>query len=183
MNRAGRSPLRVLESPNLILVAATPELVDADLGGRESLAVALEAEVPESWPPELFSAPVRSLSRQLLEDPAERGWSAWYLLARGGTDAVLVGLCQFRGRPDARGSVEIAYSILRGYRNLGYATEAVGRLVRWAFGHPNVNEVTAETMPYRRQSIRIMEKNGFLPAGPGSEPGVVRYVLRKSAHR
>ena len=81
---------------------------------------------------------------------------------------MLVGLCQFRGRPDARGSVEIAYSVLSDFRNRGYATEAVARLVRWAFGHPNVNEVVAETMPYRRHSIRIMEKNGFQPAGPGS---------------
>ena len=183
MSPPDRSLLRVLESPNLVLVAATKELVDADLSGHAALAVALNAEVPESWPPELFSAPVRSLSRQLLENPAEQGWSAWYLLARGGDDAVLVGLCQFRGRPDAWGSVEIAYSILPEFRNRGFATEAVARLVRWAFGHPKVTEVTAETMPYRRHSIRIMEKNGFQPAGPGSEPGVLRYVLRKTPLR
>lgn len=179
----GRKLLRVLESPRLVLVAATIELIDADLCGREALATALQAEVPESWPPELFSATVRKLSRDLLANPAECGWSAWYLLARGGDDAVLVGLCQFRGRPDASGSVEIAYSILNEYRNRGYATEAVARLVSWAFGHPNVSDVAAETMPYRRHSIRIMEKNGFRLTGPGSEPGVVRYVLHKTSHR
>ena len=182
MSMGNRKLLRVLESPQLILVAATPELIEADLGGREALAAALQAEVPASWPPELFSATVRRLSQQQLDNPAERGWSAWYLLAPGGDDAVLVGLCQFRGRPDARGSVEIAYSVLSEFRNRGYATEAVARLVRWAFGHPNVNEVVAETMPYRRHSIRIMEKNGFQPAGPGSEPGVLRYVLRKTSN-
>ncbi len=69
------------------------------------------------------------------------------------------------------------------YRNRGYATEAVARLVNWAFGHQYVTEVAAETMPYRRQSIRIMEKNGFVFAGPGSEQGVVRYVLRKMPGR
>ena len=67
------------------------------------------------------------------------------------------------------------------YRNRGFATEAVARLVRWAFGHQAVKEVSAETMPYRRQSIRILEKLGFAFAGPGSEQGVVRYVLSRAA--
>ena len=107
----------------------------------------------------------------------------WYLLSRESGVPVLAGLCQFKGRPDASGSVEIAYSVLKHYRNPGYATEAVSRLVQWAFGHENVVEVAAETMPYRRHSSRIMEKTGFVFAGPGSEPGVVRYVLRKPHFR
>lgn len=181
--RAERPLLRVLESGQLTLVAATRELVAADLGGRIELSAALGAEVPEQWPPELFSTTVMHLVMDQLQDPAEHGWSAWYLLHRENGVSVLVGMCQFKGRPDASGSAEIAYSIVQQYRNRGYATEAVMRLVHWAFGHQNVMEVAAETMPYRKQSIRIMEKNGFVFAGPGSEQGVVRYVLRKKPGR
>ena len=94
-----------------------------------------------------------------------------------------MGICQFKGRPDASGSVEIAYSMLGPFRNRGFATEAVARLVRWAFGHQAVTEVCAETMPYRRQSIRVLEKLGFSLSGAGSEQGVVRYVLRQTAGR
>jgi RimJ/RimL family protein N-acetyltransferase len=65
----------------------------------------------------------------------------------------------------------------------GYATEAVARLVVWAFSHQNVVEVTAETLPHLRQSIRVMQKNGFAFQGPGSEHGVVRYALSKSQSR
>lgn len=183
MTRGERPLLRVLESGQLTLVAATRELVAADLGGRAELSAALGAEVPEQWPPELFSTTVMRLVMEQLRDPAEQGWSAWYVLQRESGNAILVGMCQFKGRPDASGSAEIAYSVLETYRNRGYATEAVMRLVRWAFGHQNVTEVAAETFPYRKQSIRIMEKNGFAFAGPGSEQGVVRYVLRKMPGR
>ncbi len=98
--RAERPPLRVLESGQLTLVAATRELVAADLGGRAELSAALGAEVPEQWPPELFSTTVMHLVMDQLQDPAEHGWSAWYLLRRENGVSVLVGMCQFKGRPD-----------------------------------------------------------------------------------
>ena len=75
--------------------------------------------------------------------------------------------------------MEISYSVLSQFRNQGFASEAVTRLVLWAFGHQNVKEVTAETLPHLRQSIRVMEKNGFIHTGPGSEHGVVRYAVQR----
>ena len=35
----------------------------------------------------------------------------------------------------------------------------------------------AETLPELTASIRVLEKNGFRFAGPGSEDGVIRYEL------
>ena len=61
------------------------------------------------------------------------------------------------------------------------ATEAVARLVTWAFSHSTVSEVCAETMPHLGQSIRVLQKNGFRHTGPGSERGVVRYAVRREA--
>lgn len=175
----GPEPLRVLHSGRLTLVAATSGLVDADLVGAAALAGALGANVSDEWPPELYSSAVMRLIQAQLGDPAEHGWSAWYLVSREqGVDSV-VGLCQFKGRPDRAGVVEIAYSILPAFRNRGYATEAVARLAEWAFGHSNVTAIVAETLPHGRRSIRILEKNGFVFAGPGSEQGIVRYVLSK----
>lgn len=183
MSHCPRHPLRVIESRRLTLVAATPGLVEADLGGAEALADALAAEVPENWPPELFGNHAVRLAGEQLRDPAEHGWSLWYLLSHKHDVPRVIGLCQFKGRPDLEGRVEVAYSILQQYRIQGYATEAVARLVVWAFSHQNVSEVTAETLPYLRRSIRVMEKNGFQLEGPGSEQGVVRYVLKKSIQR
>lgn len=183
MSRRPRHPLRVIESRRLTLVAATPELVIADLAGAEAFAEALGVEVPEEWPPDLYDSMAMRFSLEQLRDPSEIGWSLWYLLSKRHDPPKVIGICGFKGRPNRNGSVEIGYSVLRSFRVQGYATEAVARLVVWAFSHQNVVEVTAETLPHLRQSIRVMEKNGFTFQGPGSEHGVVRYALSKSQGR
>jgi len=167
----------------MTLVAATTELVAADLAGREAFAQAIGADVPDEWPPELYDSPSMRMALEQLRDPAEHGWSLWYLLSRKHDPPKVLGICGFKGKPDRAGSVEIGYSVLRQFRVQGYATEAVARLVMWAFSHQNVVEVSAETLPHLRQSIRVMEKNGFTFRGPGSEYGVVRYALQKTGNR
>ena len=79
--------------------------------------------------------------------------------------------------------MEISYSILEAYRNRGFASEAVSRLVAWAFSHQHVHEVSAEVLAHRRQSIGVLEKCGFRPAGAGSERGVNRYVVQRPDRR
>lgn len=182
MNRQAHPPLRVIESRRMTLVAATPALIASDLAGREAFAAAINAEVPENWPPPLYGSAVMKAAMQQLEDPAEQGWSVWYLLSRTDTPPRLLGICDFKGRPGPRGSVEISYSVLEQFRVQGYATEAVARLILWAFSHQNVVEVTAETLPHMKQSIRVMEKNGLSFAGRGAEHGIVKYALAKTGH-
>ena len=176
--------LRTLESRRLTLVAATAELVSADLDGRDVLAKNLSAHVPDSWPPTLFQRPAMSLAlQQLMDDPHLAGWSFWYLLSRSEEPVELMGLCGFKGRPDPEGSVEISYSMLSQFQTMGFATEAVERLLVWAFSHHHVREVSAETLPHLRKSIRILEKNGFSLSGAGSEQGVIRYAVKKTERR
>jgi len=163
----------------MTLVAATSDLMVADLAGRETFSEAIGAEVPENWPPELYESTAMRAALEQLQDPAEQGWSFWYLLLRKPEAQQVMGICSFKGMPDESGSVEIGYSVLSQFRVQGYATEAVARLVVWAFSHQNVTEVAAETLPHLKQSIRVMEKNGLSFAGPGSEQGVVRYVVKK----
>lgn len=178
-----RSPLRTLESRRLTLVAGSAALVEADLKSAESLAEALDAVAPGDWPPDLFEAPVmRTALHQLRAGPGQ-GWSVWYLLHPEDGGSSLVGICGFKDRPDRAGSVEISYSVLRAYRGQGFATEAVSRLLAWAFSHQDVAEVTADTLPHLRQSIRVLEKNGFSFSGPGSEYGVVRYAVSRPDRR
>jgi len=175
--------LRTVESRRMILVAATTDLVAADLEGRPALAAMLDAEVAENWPPDLYDREPMEFALRQLADPAEQGWSFWYLVSQTGERQAVLGMCGFKGRPDGRGSVEIGYSVLPQYRNQGFATEAVERLVSWAFSHQSVLEVSAETLPHLQQSIRVMKKNGFSFTGKGSEQGVVRYAVQRPDRR
>ncbi len=174
------SLLRQIQSARLNLIAADSELIEKDITGGGPLAAALGVAAPASWPPDLYGPSAKRYSLQQLDDPAEQSWSFWYLTTLD-EPGELVGICGFKGRPDASGSVEIGYSVLAGFQRRGFATEAVARLVGWAFSHHNVVEVCAETFPYLTQSIRVLEKNGFHLTGAGSEAGVVRYAVKKSS--
>ena len=167
----------------MTLVSATVALLEADLSGHAQLSDLIGAQVPHSWPPDLYERAALKFALQLLQDPAEQGWSFWYLLTQSPPEAEVFGICGFKGRPDDAGSVEIAYSVLSQFRNQGYASEAVSRLVLWAFSHQNVKQVTAETLPHLSQSIGVLAKNGFIFTGPGSEHGVVRYAVQRSDRR
>ena len=163
-----RKYLRTLDSKRMTMVAANVELVAADLQGVETLSAMLFASVPGNWPPELYDREAMKYSLRQLEDPAEQGWSSWYLITGDDEKQEVLGICGFKGRPDAAGTVEIGYSVLAQFRNRGFATEAVERLLGWAFSHQSVIEVCAETLPHLQQSIRVMKKNGFAFTGTGS---------------
>jgi len=173
-----KSFLRTIQSPRLNLIAATTELIEKNIEGHEFLAEALGVSVPESWPPDLYGPRAMQFSLSQLDEASEQGWSFWYL-ATTDEPHELAGICGFKGRPDGAGSVEIGYSILSCFQRRGFATEAVARLVGWAFSHHNVNEVCAETLPHLTQSIRVLEKNGFKLTGAGSETGVIRYAIKR----
>lgn len=174
---------RTIKSDRLRLVAANRELVEADLERAELLGERLDAAVPANWPPDLYDGDAMRYALRQLQEPAEQGWSSWYLIHTAPSGDELVGICGFKGRPDSSGSAEIGYSILTQFRNRGFASEAVDRLVRWAFSHHNVVEVSAETLPHLQPSIRVMKKNGFVHMGDGSERGVVRYAVARPDRR
>ncbi len=171
--------LRLIKSRRLNLIAATPELIEKDIKGRDFLSDALNVNVPENWPPDLYGPGAKQFALTQLDDVAEHGWSFWYLLTHD-APSELVGICGFKGRPDESGSVEIGYSILSDFQCKGFATEAVASLVLWAFSHHNVSEVCAETLPHLVQSISVLQKNGFEFTGAGSETGVIRYAIKRS---
>jgi ribosomal-protein-alanine N-acetyltransferase len=171
---------RLIQSPHLDLFAATTELIKLDIAGRRFLAEALGVSVPDSWPPDLYGPRAMQYALAQLNEVPGQGWSFWYLAGRV-DPSELVGICGFKGRPDESGSVEIGYSILASHQRRGFATEAVQRLVGWAFSHHNVSEVCAETLPHLSQSIGVLEKNGFQRTGQGSEAGVVRYAIKRSS--
>lgn len=92
-------------------------------------------------------------------------YTAWKICLLGG---VCIGDVGFKGPPQ-NGAVEIGYGIDEAYRNQGYTTEAVERLMRWAFAQKDVYFIEAETEPNNAASQRVLQKLGFTPFGQGEE--------------
>jgi RimJ/RimL family protein N-acetyltransferase len=170
----------ILSTERLELVRATPERLRADLAGPAALAVALAALVPDNWPPDLYDRGATEWALRYAEEhPVQLQWGMYYVIdptASGGPAAA--GIVGFKGPPND-GVVELGYSILSQFRGRGYATEAVAALVELAFAHEEVDRIAAQTLPELGASIRVLERSGFAFVGSGTDPGAIRYELRR----
>ena len=96
-------------------------------------------------------------------------WIHGFMLVHRDTGGV-VGRCGFKGPPDGDGMVEIAYGVNPEHEGKGYATEAAGALVSYAFGHREVRVVRAHTLPEWNASTRVLTKCGFRRVGEVVDP-------------
>lgn len=67
---------------------------------------------------------------------------------------------EFRNR-----SAEVGYALAKGQWNRGYATEAVGRLVRWAFDSLHLRRLDATVFAANVPSRQVLRKVGFRREG------------------
>lgn len=82
-------------------------------------------------------------------------WAGYLAAENGG----YVGTCAFKYAP-MQGKVEIAYFTFPGHEGRGIATWMASQLVAMA-KHPEVTQITAQTLREQNASTRILEKLGF----------------------
>ena len=104
------------------------------------------------------------------------GWGAWQVLLVSSSE--IVGSLELRA-PDGDGRVECAYAMPARYERKGYATEAIGGIIDWAFAHPAVRRIRAHAPRAQPAAIRVLEQNGLSHVGDGDEPGTLRFELAR----
>jgi ribosomal-protein-alanine N-acetyltransferase len=103
---------------------------------------------------------------------AEEGTGARLAMERA-ADGRFVGWCGLsRWNPDYR-SASLGYCLDDAAWGQGYATEAAGALLDWAFETLDLNRVQSETDTRNTASARVLEKLGFLREGTLREDCVV----------
>ena len=78
--------------------------------------------------------------------------------------AKIAGHAGFHAAPDARGMVEIGYTVLEDYRRRGYATATVGFLLREAASR-GARVVRASVSPQNEASLSVVRRLGFVQVG------------------
>lgn len=181
---AGSAENMKISTKRMELIPATLQMLRAEIENRKALSRLLDARVPAGWPPPLNDDNAMKFALTYLkENPDATEWGMWYYLLRDRPERIVVGNGGFKGKPDREGTVEIGYSIMEEHQRQGLGSEIVRGMVDWAFGHPEVKRVIAETLPELTPSIRVLEKNGFVNIGRGSEPGVIRFELRRETYQ
>ncbi len=141
-------PRERIETPRLVLVPTTPDVVEAILAGDLS---AIQAG--EGWPMEDSLVPMRTAARYGVELPG------WFVTL----DDVVIGDTNTHGLPDEAGDIEIGYNVAEPYRGRGYGSELVKGVSQWLLARPEVKRVVArhvlvENIPSRR----ALESAGFV---------------------
>jgi 8-oxo-dGTP diphosphatase len=124
----------------------------------------------------------RGMAEEFIASQQKR-WQAWsgkeipqeevaFAIERN-SDRRLIGCIGLQPAESGNG-LEFGYWLGKRYWGDGYATEAVGRLVRFAFLDLNLPEIWGAAVPTNDASHRVMEKNGFVIVAAGERPSDVR---------
>jgi RimJ/RimL family protein N-acetyltransferase len=134
----------------------------------------------------------RSMAEDFIASQARR-WQSWsgttipaeeiaFAIERN-SDRRLIGCIGLQPAESGAG-LEFGYWLGKRHWGEGYASEAVARLVRFAFVDLDLPEIWGAAVPTNDASHRVMEKNGFAIVGAGERSSEVRghplpVVIRK----
>ena len=152
-------------TPRLDLTPMSADVIDALLAGdadRLRSLTGAEFRDPTAPPPYMAeSLPV--VRDRLRQHPAELEWWNWLVVRRDNCQAV--GSVAFAGAPDAAGAVLLGYAMYPEREGRGYATEATGAMVDWAFSQPGVRIVRVLAPVWNTPAVHVAEKVGLRPVG------------------
>ena len=143
-----------IQTQSLVLVSQTKEEARTQI---DELSASERACVSAAW--------LALLESSSAVDP----WVHGFVMTLR-TDGKVVGKCGYTGPPGLDGVVEIAYGVDPSYQGRGYATEAAGGLVAYAFADSRIRLVCAHTFSEVNASTRVLMKCGFQKRGEVISP-------------
>jgi RimJ/RimL family protein N-acetyltransferase len=156
----------MIETQRLTLIPCSLEHLETFLRDPAALAAQLDVTIPADFP--VFPGGFEYWVERLRANPTAPGWNEWLFVDRA--SRIVIGDGGFKGPPTAAGEVELGYALVAAYRGQGLATEAATALIAWAFGHPEVTAVLAETLASGRESMRVLAKLGMRSVETREDP-------------
>jgi [ribosomal protein S5]-alanine N-acetyltransferase len=152
----------VIKTARLDLTALTPIQLRMYLKQPDLLERKLALPISRMVITERVQRAIRmKLDKIASVEPVRYAWYTYWLLVIREI-SFGAGLAGFKGFPDENGEVEIGYGIDPAYQGQGYMTEAVERLISWAFKEPACLAVTArDTKRSNTSSLRVLAKVGM----------------------
>lgn len=148
--------------PDVELVPATVELLQALHTDPAAFGTIIGSPVPQRWPQ--FPESIEFTIAKLRENPGDHAWWMHFFLI----DGALIGSGGFVG-PPVDGVVEFGYEIAPEFRGRGWGTAAARAMVDKAQA-AGVAMVIAHTLAEENPSNALLRRLGFCFAGEVSDP-------------
>lgn len=152
----------ILETERLVLIPLSLDQLKKAIENRERVALelGLNSKVDNL---DKNMMRVYNIKIQNIERDADNilFYTYWEIILK--SEKKLIGEIGFKGIPNGLGQIEIGYGIEEGYRNKGFTTEAVIKLMEWVF-HQDiipVKYVTACTDKENIASQKVLLKAGM----------------------
>lgn len=129
--------------------------------------------IPDNWPHESVTKEVTKVFIGLLLQ--NRLNNFYWVYRNNSRERILIGSGGIIIHEN--GVHEIGYSVLKQFENKGFATEAIGAIVRWFVNSNPGSVITAKTGKENFPSIKVLEKNGFSCSGSENDSGLLIYSL------
>ena len=161
-----------IRTSRLLLIPGTVESLRAELRSNDDLGDVIGAEIPSSWPPNLYDADAVNWTINALDSGrSSADWTLYYFTrVNAGGKPTLIGAGGYKGNPDETGTVELGYAVLPEFQRRGYAREAVRGMLEFAFSDSRVRRVIAHTLEHLIPSRGVLETSGFDFVGLGNDP-------------
>ncbi|MCL9659921.1 GNAT family N-acetyltransferase [Paenibacillus hunanensis] len=101
---------------------------------------------------------------ELLQELAQEDKAVRFSIIYKETNTI-IGSCGYNFLDDEQGKAEIGYDLAQTYWGKGYASEAIGLLVDYAFSSLQFNRIEAKVMPENRSSIKLLQRLHFTCEG------------------
>jgi ribosomal-protein-alanine N-acetyltransferase len=158
--------MKPIKTQRLSLIPLSLEQLKTGLNSIKDLSVSVGFPVVSSLIEGVVQRAVTmKIEKMSKVSPDLHPWFTYWLILvfASETGAGLVG---FKGNPNARGEVEIGYGIDPYFQRLGYMSEAVEAMVKWAFSHPECRTITATSVLLDNfASQKVLLRNGFVEIG------------------
>lgn len=137
---------------------------DADLS--EFARLNDDPAVMEFLPRRLSRDESDAMAARIRTGMEKRGWGFWAVEVKAGADAGapfigFVGLSIPGFEAHFTPCVEIGWRLAKEHWGFGYASEAAGASLRFAFEKLTFQQIVAFTVPLNKRSIRVMERIGM----------------------
>ena len=150
----------ILETNKLKLIPLDAHNLRYSIENRRKMERNLGVKITDTELEEPVKTAMKTSLKMVLENKKDYLWfTSWEIILKK-ENRIIGGLC-FKGCPNEKGRVEIAYGMQDEYRCKGYMTEAVKELINWAFTQEKVLSVIAETEKDNLPSHRVLEKVGM----------------------
>ncbi|WP_010096952.1 GNAT family N-acetyltransferase [Ornithinibacillus scapharcae] len=98
------------------------------------------------------------------KNPEEKGYNRWVIIKKGAKQEP-IGTCGYDNWDRMNNIAEIGYDLWHEYWGQGYMKEALIRAIESGFKHMNLNRINAYVALENDNSIKLLEKLGFVNEG------------------